>query len=285
MNQGIYGVSTKHIASMPYGINGIVAPTLVKVLVVGGGGGGGNGQANSRSGAGGGGGGVIETQLFNIILNQEYIVRIGAGGAAQAIGNFSRFSDIMATGGGGSAGTTYFNMATGAGSISTRQASIFTHQGFSGGTGLSNSGGGGGGAGGQGVDATSTDAGNGGIGFLNNTTAISTYYGGGGGGGGKNFVGNTSNPGIGGLGGGGNGGTTSPLNGSAGAINTGGGGGGGSGHTSNTSGGSGGSGIIVLRFDSLLQTIISVGLTATTTTFGSEKIITITAGTGTIIWS
>jgi hypothetical protein len=66
----------------------------------------------------------------------------------------------------------------------------------------------------------------------------------------------------------------------AGSANTGNGGGG------NPVGGnanrSGGSGIVVLRFTNTLNIRLGVGLTYTSTTSGSDRIIAITAGTDTV---
>jgi hypothetical protein len=66
---------------------------------------------------------------------------------------------------------------------------------------------------------------------------------------------------------------------------TGGGGGGGCNVAGFTVGGQGGSGLIVLRFNSLLQIRIGSGLTFTTASAGGDQIVTITAGTDTVSWS
>jgi hypothetical protein len=47
----------------------------------------------------------------------------------------------------------------------------------------------------------------------------------------------------------------------------------------------GGSGVVILRYQSGLSPTVSAGLTSTTTTVGSDKVTTITAGTGTVSWS
>ena len=70
----------------------------------------------------------------------------------------------------------------------------------------------------------------------------------------------------------------------AGKANTGGGGGGGhSNSNSVTQGKPGGSGLVVMRYPTSGGTItVGSGLTSTTTTSGSDTIVTFTAGTGTI---
>ena len=72
-----------------------------------------------------------------------------------------------------------------------------------------------------------------------------------------------------------------------GTANRGGGGGGGatrdpSGTPSGTAGGSGGSGVVIMKFDSSKTPTVSGGLTYSSTTSGSYKIYTFTAGTGTV---
>ena len=57
-----------------------------------------------------------------------------------------------------------------------------------------------------------------------------------------------------------------------------------SGVTSNRYGGNGGSGIVVLRYPNT-YTISQSGLTLTTATTGTDKVTTITAGTGTVSFS
>jgi hypothetical protein len=71
-----------------------------------------------------------------------------------------------------------------------------------------------------------------------------------------------------------------------GSANTGGGGSGGS--SANASvrvGGNGGSGVVILRYPGGRTITIGAGLTATTATVGSDKVTTITAGTGNVSWS
>jgi hypothetical protein len=74
--------------------------------------------------------------------------------------------------------------------------------------------------------------------------------------------------------------------GGPGSANTGGGGGGGGSFVGlGLPGGNGGSGIIILRYPNTRNIIIGSGLTGTTANVGSDKVTTITQGTGTVIWS
>jgi hypothetical protein len=68
----------------------------------------------------------------------------------------------------------------------------------------------------------------------------------------------------------------------AGTPNTGGGGGGGGG---GSNGGNGGSGIVILRYPAAFTITIGAGLTGSTATVGSDKVTTITAGTGNVSWA
>ena len=68
----------------------------------------------------------------------------------------------------------------------------------------------------------------------------------------------------------------------SGSQGTGGGGEGGSGNYGQGAPGSGGSGLVVMRYSNAYTATDSAGLTASTTTSGSDKITTFTAGTGTI---
>ncbi len=150
------------------------------------------------------------------------------------------------------------------------------NQGFAGGQG-SNSypypAGGGGGA----AEAGNTDGlAYGGDGLSVNITGSAVFYAGGGGGGVSSGAGNNGGPGGDGGGGEGAGDTAN----SAGTANTG-GGGGGYGNASSY-GAAGGSGVVILRYSNIFTATIPAGLTATTTTSGSDKITTFTAGTGNI---
>lgn len=259
----------------------------VRVLTVAGGGGG--GASGTRPCGGGGGGGMIDDTII-ITRGTSYTVIIGAGGAIQAVGSYSRFGPFFAIGGGpGTNGSAVGPGATSGGShASTVPVPVLAGpQGTTGGRGsLANYGGGGGGGGasgttGGGTGTAGTTGGNGGNGTSSTVPVNSTSYSGGGGGGGT--VG-----GSGGTGSGGNGsssGTT--TNATAGGPNTGGGGGGG-GTSATLLGAAGGSGIIIFRFNSALKCSVSVGLTqgaSSPETSGSDTIITITAGTGTVTFS
>jgi hypothetical protein len=288
MNQGIYGLGQNTIANLPYGVNGITVPTTIRVLVVGGGGAG--GLSGTRPAGGGGGGGVVE-QTLGIVLGTSYTISIGAGGAVNGNASFSRFSSIVAMPGGAGNNTTSYGVqlagtcATGAGVTTAasvnRAVSLCSIQGFNGGLGnINNTAGGGGGAGAVGEDKTTgTVSGAGGAGRTSTIPVAATTYGGGGGGGGKAAA-TATTPGAGGSGGGGAGsnGTTAATSGTA---NTGGGGGGGSTESAGTAG-TGGSGVVVLRFNNALLFTAGTGLTYTSEISGSDRVLTFTAGTGTI---
>ena len=62
-------------------------------------------------------------------------------------------------------------------------------------------------------------------------------------------------------------------------------GGGAGGNANSSSGTNGGSGVVVLRFANSLIIRISVGLAYTSQTIGGDRLITFTAGTGTVSWS
>ena len=71
-------------------------------------------------------------------------------------------------------------------------------------------------------------------------------------------------------------------NADAGTVNTGAaGGGGGAGTTAGTAG-AGGSGVVILRYPNTYTITVGSGLTSSTTTDGSDKITTFTAGSDTI---
>jgi hypothetical protein len=85
--------------------------------------------------------------------------------------------------------------------------------------------------------------------------------------------------------GGGNGSNSGTVNGGNATSNTG-SGGGGSGYNSGSSvtntSGNGGSGIVILKYPSSLTITIGAGLTGSTSTVGSNKITSLTAGTGNV---
>ena len=69
-------------------------------------------------------------------------------------------------------------------------------------------------------------------------------------------------------------------------VVAGGGGGGGSGWSGSiNAGGAGGSGVIILRYPSAYTITIGAGLTGTTATVSTNKVTTITAGSGNVSWA
>jgi hypothetical protein len=289
-----------------------VIPLLVNYLVIAGGGGGagsgGNSNGHGGGGAGGyrasynsevsGGGGASETQL-TLAESTNYTVIVGAGGAAGAQyygtggnqgvnGANSLFSTITSIGGGYGAkmGISGGNGGSGGGGGGPNHSggTATSNQGYAGGVGNPSSlpycGGGGGGAG----ETGNTDGtGYGGDGVASTITGSSVVRGGGGGGG--RYTGASGvTTGIGGDGGGGNGGTNTDDD-TAGTANTGGGGGAAAwpGPGWGYAGSAGGSGIVILRYpNNFTITNPGGGLTSSTSTSGSDKITTFTAGTGNI---
>jgi hypothetical protein len=275
----------------------------VAYLVVAGGGGGGATATATGSGGGGGAGGyrnsyALESSGGNtstetvstLTIGSNYTVSVGAGGTGATTGqrtvapsgSDSVFADITAVGGGGggaSQATSGADGGSGGGGGYQRTGGTATvAQGYNGGSGGNGSpygGGGGGGAGGVGASTNTSPAG--GVGLTSSITGVSVFRAGGGGGGCENAAG-----GAGGNGGGANGAQNST--GSSAPANLGGGGGGAGGVSANA-GGNGGSGVVILRYSSDRTINLGVGLTATTSTVGAEKVTTITAGTGTVSWS
>ena len=282
----------------------LAPPLTVDYLVVAGGGGGGR----YDGGAGGAGGlrtsytnssslnGHNETAL-NLLSATNYTVTVGAGGNAGTSGTNnatnganSVFSTITSTGGGwggvrGAAGGTNVPNTGGCGgggasinNINNVGAAAVTSpvtQGYAGGNGIdggSYQAGGGGGA--NGVGSSAGGAGGAGL-EVNIIGGTGNYYSGGGGGGSDS--GPTNN---GATGGGGNGGRIN-VNATSGTPNTGGGGGGGGGGPSSLPA-SGGSGVVIVRYSNAYTVSIGAGLTGSTTTVGTDKVTTLTAGTGNI---
>lgn len=285
-------------------------PLIVDYLVVGGGGGGGN----YYYGGGGGGGGFrtsfgtgnvnggltpVESSLQGA-ANVNYTVTVGTAGSggsnSGAASSLVLTSTITSIGGGagGTEGTGFPGGSGGGGAnypinYNGGAANTSPVQGFSGGNAVNstyNAGAGGGGAGeiGTGGAATAALGGKGGDGIESLITGTAVYYAGGGGGGlNRNTTFFTPQ---GGLGGGGNGaGSTSVA--VSGTDGLGGGGGGGSHASFGTgNGASGGSGVVILRYpsnyDINFQT--GVGFISSTATLSatSERVTTITAGSGTI---
>jgi hypothetical protein len=84
---------------------------------------------------------------------------------------------------------------------------------------------------------------------------------------------------------GGGGGAGAEITASNGSTNTGGGGGGAGKDAGGTTSGNGGSGIVVLRYPDNYTITIGAGLTGSTATDGTNKVTTITAGTGNVSWA
>ena len=295
-------------------------PAVVKVdYVVIGGGASGGGCSGSGDGGGGGAGGYLShyasensgggnTNSFDhyIPVSTTVPITIGAGGAAGTSGRFiglrgneTHFGNLSAVGGGaggtwagkwGDQSVSYYpytmtkgGSGGGDGSISLQNgvAPGTLNQGYAGGQGnntntaANRAAAGGGGAGGVGAstDNSATSGGAGGAGVSSSITGSAVERAGGGGGG-------CGSGGGAGSAGGGNGGANST--GTAASANTGSGGGGaGSSTSGNRVGSAGGSGVIILRYPNTF-TISQSGLTLSTATDGSDKVTTITAGTGTV---
>ena len=279
----------------------------ISYLIIAGGGSGGSAGANTSGGGGGGAGGYINsyasetsggnsstaTKLY-VAKSTNYAVSIGAGGTGGTTntslgitGNDSYFSSVRAYGGGG-AGTVANVKAKKGGSGggdgaytnvgNTVVGTGLDFQGFRGGltTTLSSPypASGGGGAGAAGTDASYPNAtAVGGVGLASSITGSSVTRGGGGGG----SIYTNGTGAAGGTGGGGTGGRGN-LAPTAGTVNTGGGGGG---STNANASGAGGSGVIILRYPNTF-TLSQSGMTLSTATDGSDKVTTITAGTGTV---
>ena len=252
--------------------------TGAEVLVVAGGGGGGGAAWSS---GGGGAGGLVYASGVSLTSGISYPAIVGAGGLAgngtqsgkngynsqfgnQTIalggGGGGGYTDggavisdaqVGGSGGGGPSGQGYGTQGTGAAGTAG--------QGNAGGNSYKNpymTGGGGGGAGGAGVNATTTVAGDGGVGVSTYSawgSATSTgqnlsgtyWFAGGGGGssGGPGF--GSSKGGAGGSGGGGYGASSYESYGSEGLPKTGGGGGG---TPKPQQIGNGGSGVVIIRY-------------------------------------
>lgn len=273
INNATYTVATMPITPTSAGYNsaaGTDTTTTVKALVVGGGGGG----ATGSGGGGGGAGGYQYNAAFAIAVG-AYSIVVGAGGAADTVGNASTFSTITGNGGGAGGGGNGGSGggATGGGSVGTG------NQGSNGGNGTTNgnhAGGGGGGSSAVGGNSTASfpnTGGAGGAGTANSISGTSVTYAGGGGGGGESG-------GAGGAGGGGVGMTDSggSPSSSAGTANTGGGGGGGA--LFNPTARAGGSGIVIISY--LTGSMTATG--GTITTSGGYTIHTFTSnGTFTVV--
>ena len=258
-----------------------LAALSVDYLLVAGGGGGGN-----FYGGGGGAGGYryFTSQVF--LLNTNYSATVGAGGpGCTTQGNISAFkggnttlNSISATGGGagngiyaevgadggsGGGGGGAYNTSYGGNGGSGNQGNYTPVEGYNGAageTGDRRGGGGGGSSAGASANITTWSQ-TGGAGTANSITGSSVTYAAGG-------QGNVSR-------------YASPA--AAGSANTG-NGGSGSGEGAGN-GTAGGSGVIILRYPSSNTITIGAGLTGSTTTVGSNKVTTLTAGSGNVSWA
>jgi len=234
------GISYKYITFTGSGDLTVDRAGFADILVVGGGAGGG---PFYYAGGGGAGGHLYATGVY---LPLEVIaVTVGAGGASNSAGNFSRLGNLVSIGGGsqrvsgGSGGG-----ATGGNGSGTNGIGLLNGNsgGFAvGSSGNAGGGGGGGGAGSVGGNASGSNSnwtgGTGGDGLSNSITGSGITRSAGGGGGA--YI-------TGGPGGSGGGGAGS-YNGNAiaGTVNTG-SGGGGVGYASGLAG-TGGSGLVIVR--------------------------------------
>jgi len=258
-----------------------VTPVELEYLIIAGGGAGGMGDGSDRAGGGGAGGyrssrvgqlsggTAVAEPKFQAIRGTAYTVSIGAGGAAMSnatgnrpgnSGSTTRFGPVWSTGGaGGAPDKTSGNGLGGSGNgcggqgiaTNTTGGPGIPGQGFKGGdrTGTNTNGAGGGGAGGAGGIPTA------GVGASSDITGSAVTRAAGGAG--NNTTSGGANTGTGG------GGTTTAAN-----------------------SGAGGSGVVIVRFPtSFGSPTIGGGLTSSTTTSGSDTIITFTAGTDTVTWT
>jgi hypothetical protein len=231
-------------------------------LIIGGGGGGhvggggAGGYINSLTGESYGGGGSRPFSISITPSTTQYIVTVGAGGAAISSGAASVFHTIAALGGGNGVGNGVgvAGGSGGGGYGASGGGNGVPNMGYAGGAGGSQSGGGGGGAGAIGSSGGSGVGGAGGAGLSSSITGTSVTRAGGGGGGGSNSSG---------AGGAGGGGAGASSNSTAGTANTGGGGGGI--YTSGSA--AGGSGVVILRY-------VTADYSGTRTTTGSPSVTT-----------
>lgn len=260
--------------------------TPIDFLIVGGGGAGGGYEAD-RSGGGGAGGLIFGNATIG---TGNYSVTVGAGGnkldkteAVNRNGQNSSFLGNIAYGGGGGgngsndtpAWNPGANGGSGGGAGNGRTYKDTINSTMPGGDGISGQGndggnsvyqpsgyggGGGGGAGAAGQSGTSSIAGDGGDGLYYGNYFTDNYGENGwfaGGGGGSHYDPFASSAGDGGLGGGGNGSIRNKSSGTYalardGLPNTG-GGGGGEGNATNSDAGNGGSGIVLIRYELIVE--------------------------------
>lgn len=245
----------------------------VQSLIIGGGGGAGVAVGNfSFTGTGGGGaGGYQSVTASNVLLATNYTVTIGGGGPNRTNGNASSFQGAglplggySASGGGGGGDYSLpngLNGASGGGAAAPGGSGGFSilGQGSGGGNASGNASAGGGGAGGPGGSASGNTPGAGGIGAASSITGTSITRARGG----KGNYGasptvqeKTANTGD-----GGDGGVNNVLASSWGA-----------------------SGVVIFRYPNRFSMTIGSGLVGTTADLGTEKVTTITSGTGNVSW-
>jgi len=242
-------------------------PISVQYLVVGGGASGWLGHSH------GGGGGQAVSGSVDATLSLNYSVSIGAGGAGPATGGSAYEGNsgspsfavgISAVGGNGPEGTGPPPSFAARGSRGTGAAGVEA-----------------------GPGSVTRNGGDGS--YMANFTIAGTpsgWYGGGGGSAGGNGY-ESSAGGTGGQGGGGTGGTGNAQPPTVAAANTGGGGsGGGIGWCGSIYCGgvrtNGGSGIVILKYPVANTITVGAGLTSSTTVVSTQKVTTITAGTGNV---
>ena len=277
-----------------------VLPLTIEWLVVAGGGaGGGNSWISGGGGAGGlrtsygttsGGGASAENDII-ASSGDSFTVTIGAGGAGANTqgtnGSDSTFSTITSLGGGGGGGSynsssvsglsggsgggaggaTYWSGSGGSGTVNQGYAGGSSSSVVSCGVGTCQAGGGGGAAGTGASNVTATDnTTSAGAGLVMDITGSNVTYAYGGRGLQLNSTytagGGTTNTGNGGWGG-----WHDPSAGS------------------NPKDVSGASGIVILKYPAGGSLTLSAGLTGSTTTVGSSKVTSITAGTGTVTFA
>ena len=298
-----------------------ISTFTVEFLVLGAGGGGGGGEPHTQGDqAGGGGAGRYRTSYgsgnisggLSAVENDLTInkgvpipISIGAGGAGgsgtQSFGSNGSdvyFHNIFSIGGGGGGTEEGYQFLPGkdggsgggqgkmngvnAGAVNaTTGEPFYPGFGFSGGksTGGARGGSGGGGAGAVGTNGGQNFAPAGGAGIDSSITGSAVGRAGGGGGGAS--LGNTVNASP---DGGGNGGSNNTVA-QAGTANK---GGGGSCQTigQNSVGATGGSGVIYLRYPTTsVSSVANTGMTINSSTSGSDTILEILAGTGTVTFS
>ena len=251
----------------------------VKILLVGGGGGGGG--SYDTAGAGGGGAGqvlLIDSQRVN--PNNNYSIRVAAGGAAgfhigqtnstDAIGlsggstTISLNSATLFTAFGGGGGSSSRAPAPGASARAGGAAATLSSGGLGGGQGGGGgSGGGGGGSSGSGTNGNTTDPARdtsspGGAGTSIDISGTAISYGVGGSGG---FQDNTNS-----------------IAGTAGSANTGNGGGGASvGGSTFRNGGAGGSGVVIIRYSTTVPVFSNLSISGNVNTAIMRQSNTISA--------